>query len=260
MVKNTLIDSWKDWDSSNKPYVLGADSAILNTAKNEQDIIKYSSYKNYYSNGDFGNPAQEGVHLDLLPQPYCGGLRNAEIYILLLNPGLDPTDYYGEYEVPKYRKSLLDNIAQRGNADYPFIFLNPAYSWTGGYRWWHSKLDEIIAQISVHYKISYAGARQLLSKKVASIELFPYHSKSFKNHAYVKKLESVKLAKEYVNGYVMPRVRDGRAIVIVTRQAKVWDLKKGKGVVVYPPGKARGASLGLASDGGKAIFEHLTKN
>ena len=58
----------------------------------------------------------------------------------------------------------------------------------------------------------------------------------------------------------MPRVRDGRAIVIVTRQAKVWDLKKGKGVVVYPPGKARGASLGLASDGGKAIFEHLTKN
>jgi hypothetical protein len=69
----------------------------------------------------------------LLPQPFIGDLRLASIYVLSLNPGLQPSDYYGEYAVPEYRNAFLANLKQQFHEKAPpFIFLDPHYSTTPG--------------------------------------------------------------------------------------------------------------------------------
>jgi hypothetical protein len=52
-----------------------------------------------YRSLDYCASHDRRLHLGLLPQPFFGDLRRASIYVLLLNPGLGPDDYYDEYEV-----------------------------------------------------------------------------------------------------------------------------------------------------------------
>ena len=257
MMQHELIKAWRNQKPKKDLYVLSGDVPALREPGLDRFTKVFKSWKDYYSTADFDRPEQKGLHLGLIPQPYCGDLENAEIYILMLNPGLHPTDYYGELEVPAFRKAAIDNLKQTGNKQYPFVFLNPEFSWHGGYDWWHGKLKGVIAELAKYKNISYAESRQMVSKKIASIELFPYHSKSFAHHAWIDKLESVRLVKSYVNDYIVPKVKSGNATVIVTRQTKVWGLKNGTNSIVYSAGKARSASLSPNSDGGKAIIKRL---
>ncbi len=59
-----------------------------------------------------------------------------------MNPGPGPHDYYGEYEVPKYRAALLANLKQ--GPPTPFLFLDPQFAWHGGFDWWQEKLAKVI--------------------------------------------------------------------------------------------------------------------
>jgi len=224
-------------------------------------VITIRNWPDAYRAADFCAPKDHRLHLGLLPQPFLGDLRRASIYILLLNPGLSPRDYYGEDKVGEYRKALVANLRQKfKRGSLPFLFLDPQYSWHGGFSWWHGKLARVISCLANRWAVSFAEARARLARELASIELVPYHSPSFRDPGgWIRNLESVALARAFVSDTVVPRVRRGEAIVIVTRQAKVWNLPRHSRIVRYSGQQARAAHLSPESPGGRAILRHLAR-
>jgi len=253
-----LLTEWATWAPQNAPLVLDADRQILESR--ESGVVTVADWQTAYASDDFGKPGDRRLHLGLIPQPFIGDLRNASVYILLLNPGLSPTDYYGE-TVPSFQSALFANLKQEfGPSRYPFIFLDPQFAWHGGFTWWHSKLAAVIASLATAWDVSFAAARRCLGTTLASIELVPYHSASFKDGGgWLRNLQSVALAQSFVKDVVLPRAQRGNAVVIVTRQVQVWGITPQKGVVLYNQGQARAAHLTPNSPGGEAICHFLAK-
>jgi len=255
-----LLDAWANWQPASAPFVLDGDREILNPERSAGDVVTYHNWDEASGVAEFCAPGDRRLHLGLLPQPFLGDDRRATVYILLLNPGLGPDDYYGEYEVPKYRAALLANLRQEfGDASpTPFLFLNPQFAWHGGWNWWHSKLAKIIERLASARRISFSEARSQLGSVIAGIELVPYHSAAFKDAGgLVRKLRSVELARQFVADFVLPRVQSGEAIVIVTRKVAAWNLPEQPGVIAYSAVQAQSAHLTPDSPGGRAILRHL---
>jgi hypothetical protein len=254
-----LLDAWSKWSEASVPYVLEEDKEVLNSIRSTKSTVAYKSWAEVYKSKDFAAPGDTRLHLGLLPHPFCGDVENAEIYILMLNPGYGPHDYFGEFEVPEYRKAVLANLKQSFTSEtLPFFLLDPQFSWHGGFNWWHGKFAGVINKLAQSKGMSFAEARAELARKIASIELLPYHSTSFRDgDHWIRDLHSVKLAREYVKGHVLPRVASDKAIAIVTRQASVWNLPEHSGVIRYSGQQARAAHLSPSSPGGKAILEHI---
>ena len=117
-----------------------------------------------------------------MPHPYAGDVRNASVYILMLNPGVGWQDYFGEYEVPAFKNAVLATLRQRmAKNQLPFMYLDPQFAWHGGFGWWHGKLAGVIAELSKRWNIPFAEARVRLARELASVELVPYHSESYDN-------------------------------------------------------------------------------
>jgi len=254
-----LLTTWKAWQADTPPFILDEDRQVLSSQRSRNAIRVFDSWREAYSADDFCALGDTKLHLGLIPQPFIGNLLHARIILLLLNPGLGPTDYYGEYEIPQYRSALLANLSQDFTDNpYPFLFLNPKFSWHGGFDWWHSKLAKIINELAQSLGTSFAIARKYLSSEIASIELLPYHSSSFHDaDKWIKRLTSADLARKFVHDVVLERVRSGESVLIVTRKAREWDLPTEDGIVIYNSAEARAAHLTPGSRGGKAILEFL---
>jgi hypothetical protein len=96
-----------------------------------------------------------------------------------------------------------------------------------------------------------------LSRKLASVELVPYHSPSFRAHALINQLPSVKVVRKFVRESLVPAANVGERTLIVTRQAAAWNLPPStKNLVIHKGGETRGASLSPNSHGGQAILRH----
>jgi hypothetical protein len=254
-----LLDAWATWRPTQTPFVLDEDREVLRSERTVRAIVTHGGWRQALQAPDFCAPGDTRLHLGLLPHPFCGDVRRATIYLLLLNPGLGPHDYYGEYEVPEYRAGLLDNLKQEFREDAaPFLFLDPRFAWHGGFDWWHGKLAMVIQRLAAARQVSFAAARSFLASRIASIELLPYHSPAFRDAGgWLGKLNSVGLARRFVAEFVLPRVLCGDAIAIVTRQVAAWNLPEHPGVVTYSAGQARAAHLTPESPGGRAILAHL---
>lgn len=259
---NELTTAWADWKAIKAPHILLGDEPILASERSRTFTANdYTEWKDVYSQPDFGKPGDTKLQLGIIPHPFCGDIKNAEIYILMLNPGYGPHDYFAELEVLSYKEAALKNLRQEfEHRSYPFYLLNPEFAWTGGYAWWHKKLAFTIDEISKKNETDYANARKCLSQKIASIELVPYHSTSFYDPiGWAKKLESAKLARKFVNEYVVPKVQRNEAILIATRKVKEWNLPEHNNIIVYSSSEARSAHLSPASRGGRAIIERLAE-
>lgn len=255
-----LLNAWAAWRPTTPPFVLAADRDILSANAIRDLPVVLKGWRDAFRRDDFCAPGDRHLHLGLLPEPFTGPIRRASVYILLLNPGLGPTDYYGEYEVRAFRRARLQNLRQLRGSYYPFYMLDPQFAWHGGFDWWHQKLAGVISELARRRSESFAAARKRLAHKIASIELIPYHSGSFDHRGrLVDRLPSARLAKAFVHDAVIPRVRRKEAIVIATRQAAVWDLPRLTGVVRYSPQQARAAHLSPNSPGGRAILGHLSR-
>ena len=260
----SLLCEWGKWDPSNFPHILDADAAVLKSESWKPRVVKHRSWGDATGAPDFCMSGDTRLHPSLVPVPFMGDMRNASIYILMLNPGLGPADYF-EYEVPGFRKALIANLRQaKITGVMPFVFLDPQFAWYGGFRYWHQKLKGVIEELAKSRGISLADARATLGRKLAVVQLVPYHSAAFGlSPKALKELPSVRLAQDFVWQTVSDRVRDRKAIVIVARQVKTWDpclpddIKEDCGVIRYTSSEARGASLGPNSRGGCAILRHL---
>jgi hypothetical protein len=255
-----LLESWAAWarQSQQPPFVLGADRECLMSARR----TLWDSWESAYTDDAFEAPEDRTLHLGLLPFPFSGDLRRATVYVLSLNPDVVPTDYYGEWDVREFREARLANLRQEFDAGQcPFVGLDPRFAWHGGFDYWHRRLRAVIAELATGWRVNFAEARRRLAHTLAIIESFPYHSENRDAaERWLGKLPSFDLARRFVHEEVLPRVRDGDAILIVLRQVPAWELPEEEevpGLVPYPRGQRRGASLTPDSQGGKAILKHL---
>jgi hypothetical protein len=197
------------------------------------------------------------LHLSLLPVPYIGNLEESEIVILLLNPGFEYSDYWAESNAPEFRNRLEQNLYQSFDGiEYPFLYLDPQFCWHSGFRWWERKLRDVLQRIAISkFKGDYREALRDLSQKLACVELFPYHSASFGDDNLIGKLESIKTASTFVKNSILNEADGTRRLWIVTRKVKQWGIDRRDTVILYTAGQTRGASLGVDSQGGKAILQ-----
>lgn len=203
-----LLDAWREYESK-EPFVLRGDECLLEGTKLTTRCAGWSAYA---CDPDFGQPSGSSLHLDLLPMPFVGNLEKAKVYLLMLNPGLAPTDYYGEYNVPGYKNALLRNLKQAPESS--FIFLDPEYSWHGGYLYWHSKLSKLVALVARELVVRYGEARRLIQEHVAVVELLPYHSATFGVPGRVlERLRSVELVRKFVQEVLVPKARSGQCLI-----------------------------------------------
>jgi len=219
-----------------------------------------TSFGDFLSCPRFGNRKDKHFHLSLRPVPYVGDVRRAKVVILTLNPGLEFGDYWAEFEVPEFRRSLERNLYQSfDHTGYPFLCLNPQFCWWGGFRWWEGKLRDVIRRIAdLRFSGSYLEALRFMAQNLACLELFPYHSTSFAHHGLRKSLPSALQAQSFFQKHLKPDAIEGKRTVIVTRQTESWKIEKSKGdLIVYGKGQARGASLSADSKGGKAILKRF---
>jgi hypothetical protein len=253
-----LDDVWATWAEKAAPYTLDSDVEQLFQGRGRRHIVTWHSWEDAMTDPGFCAPSDSRLHLGLLPQPFFGNLRTATIYVLLLNPGLGPSDYYGEYKVAEYRRALLDNLKQRVHGGGPFLWLDPRFAWHGGFDWWHGKLAKVIERLAAAWDVPFSEARARLASELASIELLPYHSKNFRDRGgWLRNLPSVQLAQRFVTDFVLPRVQRGDATLIITRKTSEWGINEQQGVVIYRGGETRAAHLSPESRGGRAILNRL---
>lgn len=251
-----LINLWNDFDFDKKPYIHAKDSILLgNVFNNSKD------FNDYIENPNFGFEDNK-FHLNLLPVPYVGNILKAQIYILMLNPGFGILDYYAESCSETYRNLLIKNLKQTLQDDkFPFIFLNPELLWHGGGQYWEKKLKNIIVTVAKSLALSYVDSLSFISKRIAVLELVPYHSKSFGlSNKDFNKLYTPSVMLDFVKNYVVPRVQNGQACIISTRNSSRWNLPKNENnIVVYSGGASRAAHLSTNTKGGQKIIEFLLK-
>jgi len=254
-----LIENWKKCSLKVSPYLFPKDSLELLKEGKEESSKLFQKFDEYTASLNFGTPSDKSLHIGLFPQPYIGNLANATIFILMLNPGFSPSNYFIEQNSSEYKQAYTRNLRQENSDDdYPFIFLNPKFSWHPGFGYWQRKLQTIIEAHSKQSGTTHQKSMMQISQKLACLELFPYPSSGFGSNSLLNKLPSVVLMQKYVRDLVIPKAKEGEAIIIVTRSIKNWNLPKCKNITFYKVSEARSASLSLTSScGGKAIGKHL---
>jgi hypothetical protein len=248
-----LISEWSNYSLS-PPFILPKDLRILNSP----DIIElHSGWESYISQSNFDSVTSSKLHTGLIPMPYIGNLEKSSIFILMLNPGLSATDYFGEYRIPEYRKALVNNLKQRPESS--FIFLNPEFSWHSGYQYWNKKLSKLITEFAKNKLCTYDESRNFFMEQISMIELLPYHSSHFKmKHKIISKIPSALLAKKFIHDSILPKARNGNCIIVATRGMRYWDLPKHKNIITYERSESRGAHLSPTTRGGSSILKFLS--
>ncbi len=239
------ISNWTNLETDAAPILYPGDEEL----RNSNDAISIEEWDEYQSYLVDTTARDTELHTALIPMPYVGNLRTADIYVLMLNPGLSPLDYFAETRVQQYREALVGNLKQRTNR---FLFLEHDYAWTGGYQYWHGVFRPLITKIAELPGEEYESVRAQLSARLALLQYVPYHSKSFKNSALIRRLASPKASYDYVHKYVLPKARRGEAIVFVPRASKYWQIEPENHVVLA---QGRRVSLAADSPGGLAIAD-----
>ena len=251
-INHHLIERWRECNLESPPYLFPDDKPEIFRSIAET----HRNFEEYTASLEFGSSSAK-LHIGLLPIPYVGDLEKASIFILMLNPGLSPGDYYAEQN-PEFRQAHIQNLQQRTmNEKFPFIFLDPRFAWHPGFMYWQKKFDAIIKALSKQSGVTYQQAMSKLSQRLACLELLPYHSRSFGAGVLLNKLPSAKAMLAYVNEIVLPKVEADKAIIIATRSVKNWRLPVHKNIVIYEGGETRSAHLTPSSRGGKAIVLHF---
>lgn len=252
-----LIEFWRRCNLTGAPFAHPDDWPILRRDRGRHIDEEPQDFAAFVSGQRFGAFKDTRFHLSLLPIPYGGDIRAAEIVVLLLNPGFSFTDYYAETRVPEFRRLLQRTLAQDfEGVDFPFVWLDPEYCWHGGFQWWERKLRQVTVLIAQEkFNGRYLNALRDVSRRLAHVELVPYHSPSFSAHRLIDDLPSVNAARRFAREALIKAANNGDKTIIITRQEAAWGLPPStRNLVVYEGGLTRGASLGPSTPGGQAIL------
>ena len=89
------------------------------------------------------------------------------------------------------------------------------------------KSDGIIKKLQQELQkkidIDYLSARKIFANNISTLELFPYHSRTFKlNNELLRELDSCKLMKNYVDSLRL-RAENDEILLICPRSASRWN-------------------------------------
>jgi hypothetical protein len=107
-----IVRFWKSRSLNGPPFVHPNDLPVLVQLTRNMTRPQKLDFRRFIASERFGAFDDHQFHFSLLPVPYAGDLANADIFVLLLNPGLSFSDYYGEWQVPEFRKRLKANLHQ----------------------------------------------------------------------------------------------------------------------------------------------------
>ena len=242
-VTDEFVAFWSRFDHAAGPYVHPDDKA-------------------WAFQGDF--------ELNLLPLPVNGNLLEAECVVLMLNPGLDSEDYQWE-TIPEFRASLVRNLVQEHRPhDHPLLYLNPAFGQHPGSGYWararvpkrpkreQQKLRAVVEAIAHRDRVPIEVAQAHVSRKVAIVQLCPYHSANMGRRDLLKRLPSCLQARNLVHALAA----SGEKLVVVTRSVTEWGFAgpvDSESLVVYASSLGISASLSLASTGGAALLRCISR-
>lgn len=237
---NALVKAWRS-----QPFVPGArnvlqaDSAAIEL---HASVEHHESWRAFTGSSWFGTPKDSAFHLGLLPMPFLGNLRRARVFLLSLNPGLGPHDYFGEHQVDEYRSALLANLKQDRNVRFPF--LDPAHFWHGGSAYWAPRLRGITEGVQSGLNIKPREAREVCAAHIAVLELVPYHSANFRmSRRGIDTLASTNLIRDFVFTELLPRHRSKDCKLIVLRSRDLWLRPKEKATDLPVPATPRNAYI-----------------
>ncbi len=252
---NNLLKFWNT-TSDRPPFVHKKDISIVNI----KPFINYEVYINAYTNSE---TRADDLHSGLFPVPHIGDIRNANLFILMLNPGFSHEDYIAENHFPSFRRALKDNLKQN-KMPYPFLFLNPDFLWTGGGHYWEKRFGVYAKALSDQQHITYGEALRVISNRIACLELVPYHSKDGVNNDTIIHLESVKVMLDFFHSDILPKAKKGEVGLIVARGRRHWmrgqEIVEQDNIVVYSNGEERSASIAPKTRGGRVVEQFLLRN
>ncbi len=218
---------------------------------------------------DVGSSCLRDFELSLLPIPYFGDLREAEAIILMLNPGLDPEDFTWEKD-PEFRSALNQNLLQSFSIDsFPNFYLHPEFQQHPGAGYWSKsrrikgkrdpkKLQSVIHALANRDKVSLADAQAHVARKVAVVQLAPYHSHKLTRRNALATLPSAIRSRDFVHGLLCEKSK----LVIAVRSASEWGFAEPLNtdhLVVYKRSLGASASLTTNSEGGRALLKKLSR-
>lgn len=245
-----LINAWRELDLQSLPLVLPEDRLAFHA---DEGMLVTRTYQEYLE-CDLSHLDDSRLHVGLLPQPFHGSVLSASVYLLMLNPGMGPADYFSEERSSEYRAALVDNLHQAPQRQYPLLFLDPQFAWHPGARYFRGKLNWLVHEISNDRRIEYLEALRFVSQDVCCLELVPYHSTKFRmRDALLESLHSVKLMRKFVAELIESRPD---ALFIATRAITRWHLPRQSNIVAYDAQQSRSAHLTPESPGGKALLKH----
>jgi len=205
---NPIVEFWARCPLSKPPFVHPDDRpALQQYSRSKPDLATYDDFQSFVTSPRFGAFSDSHLEFSLIPVPYAGDLARADIFVLQLNPGLDFIDYWAECCRPEFKMRLESNLRQRfSDVEFPFLYFDPQFCWHGGFTWWERKFREVASEIAkLKFRGCYFDALRDLSRRVAMLELIPYHSISFSDHRVLPHLPSAKQAQMFARGELSTR-------------------------------------------------------
>jgi hypothetical protein len=159
------------------------------------------------------------VEQGMLPEPYQGHVDNSKVIFLMLNPCFDETDkkFYANKE---YYDEVLDTIYQNLDKEYPFSILHPKWSASPASRYWRRQMGKYAEAISSISDISFEAGMKVVANNIATVELFPYHSKNWTSTKNLMQIQSV----QYSRYLAKKAIIDTNKIVVCTRAIREWSM------------------------------------
>lgn len=249
---NKLLEFWSQFDiqACKSDLIHPEDLNILD----EGNFQFFRNFGDYISNTENLFSTKTVIHSGLIPVPYTGNIKNAKVYLLLLNPGFNHNDYHSE-SLESYRESLIKNIRQELDEEYPFMYLNPLFCHTSGGNYWLKKFDSIINSLHNLKGLSYSDSIKLISKKVCTLELFPYHSKNFGiSLKIINHCPSVLKIKEFLKD----DCSNSGKLILCLRNPESWGLlNSNDNIRILLPEQRQSASIKINRQEGKLIYDKI---
>jgi len=153
---------------------------------------------------------EKALHIGLPLAPFAGNLKTAKLILLLMNPGVAPSNYF---ILNSYDGDLYKSLSHILNPSY----MNPERAWSAGYGYgikrWKKVLDELYKKTG-----NMNLALETLRNGVAVLQYSPYPSK-IGDWSIFNQLETSLYSK-----FAAQILMDEKKIVVCGRGARQWEL------------------------------------
>ena len=225
------------------------------------------------------------IHNNLIPQPVFGNIKEAKIVICSFNPGFDEeNDYKVEDEQMAnearliYYKDIFLSQLNCESKSHPFIGEKKSndYNVSPGANWWRKRLNQSEAKKSLvqNIKNSYKNNGiekndeeifDILARNIASIELFPYHTKNKVGKGTLESCKSVEMIKNFVYKELIPNAKVENRIICFTRSISEWEVENNSNVIdeevvfINPEEYRENLYYNVELPLGSYVYQHLYK-